>query len=98
MSVGNLCTNSYDVDNVLFNYNYLYVLDMILLNISEGSIVDSEPVVLHETVGSAWIDGHGCLGAVVGSFAMKKAIEKAAQNGIGWVTAKGASSRYFNMF
>lgn len=68
---------------------------MILLNISEGSIVDSEPVILHETVGSAWIDGQGCLGAVVGSFAIKKAIEKAAQNGIGWVTAKGASPRSF---
>nr|XP_054765290.1 uncharacterized oxidoreductase YjmC-like [Lytechinus pictus] len=66
------------------------LLQVILANISEGTLVDSEPVILNETEGSAWIDGQGCLGAVVGNFAMKKAIEKASKNGVGWVTAKGS--------
>jgi LDH2 family malate/lactate/ureidoglycolate dehydrogenase len=47
--------------------------------------------VVHETPSTAVVDGDGGLGLVVGPFAMKVAIEKAANVGSGWVAVKNSN-------
>lgn len=51
---------------------------------------NEEPVILKETVSTAWVDAKSVLGATSGHFAMDLAIKKARQTGIGWVAVKGA--------
>ncbi|CAH2089767.1 unnamed protein product [Euphydryas editha] len=46
------------------------------------------PVVLKETVATAWVDGCDGLGATVGNFCMDLAIKKAKECGVGWVAVK----------
>ena len=61
-------------------------------NIGSGSVdVHAEPEVLRETPVSALIDGHFGMGALVGVFAMNKAIEKAKQTGVGMVAVRNSS-------
>ncbi|CAH2042603.1 unnamed protein product, partial [Iphiclides podalirius] len=62
----------------------LYVNDM------RGGVTkpDLKPVVLKETVATAWVDGMDTLGATAGNFCMDLAIRKAKETGIGWVSAK----------
>lgn len=61
-------------------------------NIASGSVeVRAEPEVLRETPVSALIDGHFGMGALVGVFAMNKAIEKAKQTGIGMAVVRNSS-------
>lgn len=57
--------------------------------IEKGTIhPKSAPEVVFETPVSAVVDGHSGMGQLVGSFAMKKAIEKAKTTGIGVVTVR----------
>ena len=63
---------------------------MYVKDIEHGTTsVTSQPEVVKETPATAWVDGHHCLGAVVGNFSMDLAISKAKQVGVGWVAAKG---------
>ncbi|XP_072173136.1 (2R)-3-sulfolactate dehydrogenase (NADP(+))-like [Diadema setosum] len=68
----------------------LQLLDMILANVQAGTVVNEEPEILEETSGSAWVNGRGAPGAIVGMFCMDVAMKKASTNGIGWVSAKGS--------
>jgi LDH2 family malate/lactate/ureidoglycolate dehydrogenase len=52
---------------------------------------DRSPTVMHETPGTAMVDGHHNFGQVVADFAMQVAIEKAQTVGVGTVTAKNSS-------
>jgi LDH2 family malate/lactate/ureidoglycolate dehydrogenase len=47
--------------------------------------------VVHETPGTAVVDGDAGLGLVVAPFAMRVAIEKARQVGTGWVTIRNSN-------
>ena len=61
-------------------------------NIASGSVdVHAQPEVIRETPVSALIDGHFGMGALVGVYAMNKAIEKAKQTGIGMVAVRNSS-------
>lgn len=60
----------------------LYVNDLLSGVMSH----DDEPVIEKQTVSTALIDGKNLLGAAVGIFAMKVAIKKAKETGIGMVT------------
>ncbi|KAJ8717396.1 hypothetical protein PYW08_005795 [Mythimna loreyi] len=46
------------------------------------------PEILKDVGATAWVDGHDALGATVGNFCMKLAIQKAKEFGVGWVAAK----------
>lgn len=60
------------------------------VNDIEHSTTDAKavPKILKESPATAWVDGNNGLGAVVGNFCMKIAMEKAKQVGVGWVCAK----------
>ena len=61
-------------------------------NIQSGSVdVSAKPEVLRETPVSALIDGHFGMGALVAQFAMRKAIEKAKQAGVGIVAVRNST-------
>lgn len=61
-------------------------------NIRSGSVnVSAKPVVLRETPVSALIDGHFGMGALVAQFAMRMAIEKAKQSGVGMAVVRNSS-------
>ncbi|XP_072942972.1 uncharacterized protein [Epargyreus clarus] len=62
----------------------LYINDMQ----TGGAKADIKPVVLKESVATAWVDGRQALGATVGNFCMELAIKKAKECGVGWVVAK----------
>jgi LDH2 family malate/lactate/ureidoglycolate dehydrogenase len=47
--------------------------------------------IIHETPGTAVVDGNEGLGLVIAPFAMKIAIEKAANVGTGWVSVQNSS-------
>lgn len=49
---------------------------------------NAKPVVLKETPSTAWVDGNGGFGPVVGNFCMELAIQKAKHVGVGWVAVK----------
>lgn len=53
--------------------------------------VDAEPEIIKETPVSAVIDGHAGMGQLNGVFAMKLAIKKAKENGVGIVTVKNSN-------
>ncbi|XP_069681977.1 uncharacterized oxidoreductase YjmC-like isoform X2 [Periplaneta americana] len=48
---------------------------------------DAKPFILKETPSTAWVDGKGGFGPVVGNFCMELAIQKAKNVGVGWVAA-----------
>lgn len=52
---------------------------------------DHEPTLIHETPGTAMVDGGHNFGQVVADYAMRVAIEKAQTVGVGTVTAKNSS-------
>jgi L-2-hydroxycarboxylate dehydrogenase (NAD+) len=52
---------------------------------------DASIKIVHETPSTAVVDGDGGLGLVVGSYAMKVAIEKAANVGSGWVAVRNSN-------
>ena len=61
-------------------------------NIRSGSVnVSAKPVVLRETPVSALIDGHFGMGALVAQFAMRRAIGKAKQSGVGMAVVRNSS-------
>ena len=61
-------------------------------NIASGSVdVKAQPEVIRETPVSALVDGHFGMGALVGVYAMNKAIEKAKRTGIGMVAVRNSS-------
>ena len=61
-------------------------------NIRSGSVnVSAKPEVLRETPVSALIDGHFGMGALVARFAMRTAIEKAKQSGVGMAVVRNSS-------
>uniref|UniRef100_A0A914E2R3 Malate dehydrogenase n=1 Tax=Acrobeloides nanus TaxID=290746 RepID=A0A914E2R3_9BILA len=49
------------------------------------------PKILKQKGSTAWVDGQNLLGAVVGNFSMKLAIQLAKEHGVGWVCAKGSN-------
>lgn len=49
------------------------------------------PSVQRETVSTALVNGNNSLGATVGKFCMRKAMEKCKSTGVGVVTAKGSN-------
>ncbi len=53
--------------------------------------VSAKPEVLRETPVSALIDGHFGMGALVAQFAMRMAIEKAKQSGVGMAVVRNSS-------
>ena len=59
----------------------------------EAKRIKSAPSIkiVHETPSTGVVDGDGGLGLVVGPFAMKVAIEKAANVGSGWVAVKNSN-------
>ena len=60
--------------------------------ISIGRIkVDAKPEIVHETPVSAVFDGHACMGQIVSSQAMKLAIAKAKEHGIGFTTVRNSN-------
>jgi len=46
------------------------------------------PSIINETSAMAMVDGQNCQGAVVGTYCMNLAMEKAKSSGIGWVVAR----------
>lgn len=61
-------------------------------NIASGSVVvGARPEILRETPVSAMIDGHFAMGQITGVFAMRKAMEKAKQAGVGIVAVRNSS-------
>ncbi len=61
-------------------------------SIVRGSIdIKARPEIVFETPVSAVIDGHMGMGQVISAFAMKKAIEKARENGIAFVTVRNSN-------
>ena len=61
-------------------------------NIRSGSVnVSAKPEVLRETPVSALIDGHFGMGTLVAKFAMRMAIEKAKQSGVGMAVVRNSS-------
>ena len=61
-------------------------------NIRSGSVnVSAKPEVLRETPVSALIDGHFGMGALVAQFAMRRAIGKAKQSGVGMAVVRNSS-------
>lgn len=54
-------------------------------------IVDARPEIIFETPVSAIIDGHEGMGQLISHFAMKKAIAKAKQAGIGIVSVRNSN-------
>ncbi|XP_066152277.1 uncharacterized oxidoreductase YjmC-like [Euwallacea fornicatus] len=67
-------------------------LEMYIRDIQDGTTnAKVSPIVLNETVASAYLDGKNGLGAVVGKKAMEIAIAKAKDVGIGFVVAKGSN-------
>ena len=61
-------------------------------NIRSGSVnVSAKPEVLRETPVSALIDGHFGMGTLVAQFAMRMAIEKAKQSGVGMAVVRDSS-------
>ena len=60
--------------------------------ISIGRIkVDAKPEIVHETPISAVFDGHACMGQIVSSQAMKLAVKKAKEHGIGFTTVRNSN-------
>ena len=60
--------------------------------IERGSVViDAKPEIVFETPVSAVIDGHSGMGQLISLFAMNKAIEKARQVGIAFVTVRNSN-------
>ena len=61
-------------------------------NIRSGSVnISARPEVLRETPVSALIDGHFGMGALVAQFAMRRAIEKAKQTGVGIAAVRNST-------
>ena len=60
--------------------------------IERGSVVvDAKPEIVFETPVSAVIDGHSGMGQLISLFAMNKAIEKAKQVGMAFVTVRNSN-------
>ena len=60
--------------------------------IERGSIdVNAKPEIVFETPVSAVIDGHSGMGQLISAFAMNKAIEKAKQVGMAFVTVRNSN-------
>ncbi|KAJ8717397.1 hypothetical protein PYW08_005796 [Mythimna loreyi] len=71
-------------------------LEFYINDINNGTCIpDKKPEILKDVGATAWVDGHDALGATVGNFCMKLAIQKAKQFGVGWVAAK--SCNHFGM-
>lgn len=69
---------------------------MYVKDIESGvTVSDKEPVILKESLATAFVDGQNVLGPVVGNFCMDLAINKAKRSGVGWVVAKGESIFYY---
>lgn len=67
-------------------------LEMYLNELNKGTVDGAAvPVVLKETIATAWVDGCNGLGAVVGNWCMDLAIKKAKVVGIGIVSVKGTN-------
>lgn len=67
-------------------------LEMYLNELNKGTVDGSAvPLLIKETVSTAWVDGRNGLGAVVGNWCMDLAMEKAKQTGIGIVSVKGTN-------
>ncbi|XP_066259530.1 uncharacterized oxidoreductase YjmC-like [Euwallacea similis] len=67
-------------------------LEMYIRDIQDGTTdAKVSPLVLNETVATAYLDGKNGLGAVIGKRAMEIAIAKAKDVGIGFVVAKGSN-------
>lgn len=61
-------------------------------SIENGCVrVDAKPEIVFETPVSAVIDAHSCMGQLVSAFAMEKAIEKAKQVGMAFVTVRNSN-------
>lgn len=70
--------------------------EMYINDVKSGiTVVNTEPVILSETVSVAHVDGNNLLGTVVGEFCMNLAIGKAKKTGISFVSAKGESLSSF---
>ena len=54
-------------------------------------IVDAKPEIVFETPVSAVIDGHAGMGQLISAFAMRKAIEKAKNTGMAFVTVRNSN-------
>ncbi|CAJ0962752.1 unnamed protein product, partial [Mesorhabditis belari] len=50
-----------------------------------------EPFIIKQKGGTAWVDGNNLLGAVVGNFCTRLAVQKAKEHGIGMVVAKNSN-------
>lgn len=67
-------------------------LEMYIKDIKSGiTVSNTEPHVLSENAGTAYVDGNNLLGPVVGVFCMQTAMKKAREAGVGLVVAKGSN-------
>jgi len=54
----------------------------------ELCVGDGQPTIEKETAATALVNGNNLLGAVIGKYCMKLAIQKAKESGVGWVAAR----------
>ena len=47
--------------------------------------------MIRETASTALVEGNNSLGATVGNFAMRLAIQKAKETGVGWISVRGSN-------
>lgn len=99
LAVGASAENAETVSSNLLEADYrghyshgMNRLEMYIRDIQDGTTdANVLPVVLNETVSTAYLDGKNGLGAVIGKKAMEIAIQKAQETGIGFVAAKGSN-------
>jgi LDH2 family malate/lactate/ureidoglycolate dehydrogenase len=99
LAVGTPRPNAEALANILieadYRGHYSHGMNRIEMYLSEAQNgickVDASPEILKETPATAWVEGHGGLGVVVGTFGMDLAIEKAKAVGVGLVVCKGSN-------
>lgn len=68
---------------------FLSFLEMYINDIQQNTCdAKAQPEILKESPATAWVNGNNGLGAVVGNFCMKLAMDKAKTVGVGWVCAR----------
>ncbi|XP_071443307.1 uncharacterized oxidoreductase YjmC-like [Hetaerina americana] len=65
----------------------MYVKDVM----TKSTDAHATPVIVSEKASIALVDGRNGLGPVVGNFCMDLAMKKAAETGVGWVSARGTN-------
>lgn len=82
-----------DADLTGHHSHGVFRLDKFIEDINRGDVdVHAEPTTTKETAATAWVDGKNGLGAIVGTYCMKIAMEKAKQVGAAIVIANNSNN------